>query len=144
MWEVLSLDFSHTTSHPEWGFSQFSSTPPGNCQDSSSIKQWLFPSKSFLTHYSQIILPFNAIWPRYWQCHKINDNIVSKKVLPEYYYRYHVQNSVKLQWNPDLRLSEGQVFCTLNEGFWKTESKITIKLSYSYINKAVNLVHLMK
>jgi hypothetical protein len=33
-----------------WGFSWFTSAPPGNCKDSSSIRQWPLPSKFFPIH----------------------------------------------------------------------------------------------
>jgi hypothetical protein len=36
-------------------------SPPWKCQDSTSIKPWLFPSKSSLVHHSSFIRPFDAI-----------------------------------------------------------------------------------
>jgi hypothetical protein len=43
------------------GFARFSSDPPGTCWDSTTIWPWALPSKSFLIHYSLIILPFSTV-----------------------------------------------------------------------------------
>jgi hypothetical protein len=48
----------------------FFSVPPGMCQDSTLIRPWPFPYKSFQIHPS-IILPF-----RYFRCHKLQKECV--------------------------------------------------------------------
>jgi hypothetical protein len=52
----------------------FSSVPPVIFQD-STLRPWLLPSKSFPVHHSSVILPFNVILSRCWQCCKINHKI---------------------------------------------------------------------
>jgi hypothetical protein len=40
---------------------------PGKYQDSISIRLRRLPSESFPINYSLIILPFDAVYSRYWQ-----------------------------------------------------------------------------
>jgi hypothetical protein len=51
-----------------WGFSLFYLVPPSMWQDSSWIRSWLLPSRSFTYHASQ---PLHTIYSHFWQYHKM-------------------------------------------------------------------------
>jgi hypothetical protein len=62
--EVLGSNLGRDISYPDWGFSCFSSVPPGKCQDSIAITPRAFPSKSFSINRSFC----HPIIRRYTEC----------------------------------------------------------------------------
>jgi hypothetical protein len=63
-----------STSNSDWVFSWFSSPYPSIYRGSISNMPQPFPSKQFSMHHSPIILPSDAIPPRYWQRRKTSHN----------------------------------------------------------------------
>jgi hypothetical protein len=59
--EVLASNLGMDTSYPDWGFSWFSSVPTGIYLDNTSIRSQPFPSKSFPTHYSSVVILTDSI-----------------------------------------------------------------------------------
>jgi hypothetical protein len=57
-------------SHLGWCCSWFSSVSPHKCRVSIEICTGSLPFKSFLIHYSHIVLTFDGIQPRYWMSRK--------------------------------------------------------------------------
>lgn len=83
--------------YPDWAFWWYSSVSLGTFQDSTSIREWPLPSKSFLIHSSPSILSFNSIQSK-MPTVSLNKCIL-KQQWPTCLKTYMVCNELTYRWD---------------------------------------------